>query len=449
MSSEARLANNEATIDYRDLVVIGSGMAAIRLVETLRKRGDCRSIVLLGAERALPYNRILLSPLLGGEIAWQQLISHPAEWYEQQNIELRLGHTVSAIDRELRRVHCEGGYSVVYGQLVFATGARAALPRLPGIDLPGVTVFRSVADVTRLQQACTQRGRAVVLGGGLLGLEAAVALALRGMSVTLVHRANQLMNRQLDAVAANYLQRAIERRGVRIITGRAPIAVQAGECNDEQRASGVVLQGDELLPADLVVVATGIEPLTDLARMANLPVARGIVVDNAMATSDAAIFALGECCERDGETVGLVAPIWQQVEVLAANLCGEAQQFTHQPYVTMLKVSGIDVHVMGEVDAIVDTGLATTDGVRMLAYQDRERGIYKKLLLRDGCVIGALLFGDIADSQLFFRLIQQKTAVGSDHCRLLVAGEVAAGDTVAGALSSQLNLASQLDLASA
>jgi len=440
MNSEACATNtvpDAKPVDYRDLVIIGSGMAAIRLVETLRRRGDRRSILLLGAERALPYNRILLSPLLGAEIDWQQLISHPAEWYEQQNIELRLGHDVSGIERDLRRVFCENGYSVEYGQLVFATGASAALPRLPGIDLNGVTVFRTVADVAQLQQACAQRGNAVVLGGGLLGLEAAVALALRGMTVTLVHRANQLMNRQLDGVAADYLRRAIERRGVRVITGRAPLAVQAIEGDGEQRAAGVLLQGDELLPADLVVVATGIEPRVELARNAGLPVARGIVVDNRMATCDTAIFALGECCERDGETVGLVAPIWQQVEVLAANLCGDAQQFANQPYVTMLKVSGVDVHVMGDVDAIIGANVAAASDARMLAYQDRERGIYKKLLLRDGCVVGALLFGDIADSQLFFRLIQQKIAVRSDHCRLLVAGELPAGES-----SPQLELAS-------
>src|SRR5262245_27905865 len=186
-------------LSHRYLIVIGSGMAAIRLVETLRRRGDRRSIAVLGAERSLPYNRIMLSPLLSGETAWQHLVSHSAEWYEQNAIDLHLGCAVSSIDCDLRRVHCADGFSVQYTDLVFATGSRAALPPLPGITLPGVSAFRDVDDVTRLQKAARQGGNAVVLGGGLLGLEAAVALAARGMQVTLVHRAPQLMNRQLDA----------------------------------------------------------------------------------------------------------------------------------------------------------------------------------------------------------------------------------------------------------
>jgi nitrite reductase (NADH) large subunit len=223
------------------------------------------------------------------------------------------------------------------------------------------------------------------------------------------------MNRQLDGIAAQYVQKAIETRGVRVITGRAPVAVIGAANAGEMRATAVQLEDGELLPADLVVVATGIQPIAELASATGLPVARGIVVDNGMRTTDSAVFALGECCERDGETVGLVAPIWQQVEVLAANLCGEPQQFTTQPYVTMLKVSGIDVHAMGELETSADT--------RALTYQDRGRGIYKKLMLREQRVVGGLLFGDIADSQLFFNLIQQQCEVSSNYCRLLLAGE--------------------------
>lgn len=406
------------SLEQRDLVIIGSGMAAIRLVETLRRRGDRRSIAVLGAERSLPYNRIMLSPLLSGETAWQQLISHPADWYEQNGIDLHLGCTVSAIDRSLRRVHCANGFSLQYGDLVIATGSRAAMPPLPGIELPGVSAFRDVADVERLQRAARQGGTAVVLGGGLLGLEAAVALAARGMRVTLVHRAPQLMNRQLDAVAADYLQSAIERRDVSVITGRAPVAIAGAD-----RATAVVLEDGAELPAQLVVVATGIKPVTALARQAGISVNRGVVVDAHLRSSDEHIYAIGECCELNGETVGLVAPIWQQVDVLAANLCGDAQRFSEQPYVTMLKVSGIDVHSMGECEACENS--------RVLMYQDRDHGIYKKLIVRDERVVGALLFGDIADSQLFFNLIKQATRVGSDYCRLLLAGELPAQQNVA------------------
>lgn len=399
------------TLAHSDLVIIGSGMAATRLVETLRRRGDRRSIAVLGAERSLPYNRIMLSPLLSGETDWQQLVSHSAEWYEQHAIDLHLGRAVQRVDRSLRRVHCVDGFSLSYTQLIFATGSRSALPALPGIELPGVSGFRDVLDVAKLQKAASGRGSAVVLGGGLLGLEAAVALAARGMSVTLVHRATQLMNRQLDAVAASYLQKAIEKRGVTVITGRSPVAI-AGSA----RASGVVLDDGIMLATELVVAATGITPVTDIATQAGLSVNRGIVVDKQLGTSDRAIFAIGECCEMNGETVGLVAPIWQQVDVLAANLCGEAKCFEEKPYVTMLKVSGIDVHVMGEQNVAGDA--------RLLTYQDRDHGIYKKLIIRNNAVIGALLFGDIADSQLFFNLIQNQIHVGSNDCRLLLAGEL-------------------------
>lgn len=397
-----------------DLAIIGSGLAAIRLVETLRRRGDRRSIVVLGAERALPYNRILLSPLLGGEIDWQQVVSHPLEWYEQQGVELRLEHRVAGIDRATRRIDCENGYSLDYRQLVFATGSRAALPRIPSIDLPGVAVFREMDDVAQLQQAAGRGERVVLLGGGVLGLEAAVAMAARGASVTLVHRAGLLMNRQLDNIAAGYLRTAIERRGVAIATGRAPVSILGSEC-----VEGVLLDDGTTLEADRVVAAIGIEPCVELAVAAGLAVNRGIEVDNTLVTGDPAIFALGECCERDGETVGLVAPIWQQVDVLAANLCGEQRRFESAPFVTMLKVSGVDVHSMGETEADANT--------QVIAYQDRERGIYKKMLLRDQCVVGALLFGDIDDSQIFFRLLQERIPVAGDHCRLLLAGEWPAG----------------------
>jgi nitrite reductase (NADH) large subunit len=220
-----------------------------------------------------------------------------------------------------------------------------------------------------------------------------------------------LMNRQLDAVAASYLQKAIEKRGVTVITGRSPVTI-AGSA----RASGVVLDDGTMLATELVVAATGITPVTDIATQAGLSVNRGIVVDKQLGTSDRAIFAIGECCEMNGETVGLVAPIWQQVDVLAANLCGEAKCFEEKPYVTMLKVSGIDVHVMGEHNVAGDA--------RLLTYQDRDHGIYKKLIIRNNAVIGALLFGDIADSQLFFNLIQNQIHVGSNDCRLLLAGEL-------------------------
>lgn len=399
-----------------DLIIVGSGMAATRLVETLRRSGDRRSIILLGEERALPYNRIMLSPLLAGEVDWQQLIAHEPQWYQQMNVELRLGRTVAALDAQRRRVRCADGEGFHYGELVLATGARAARPALPGAQLRGVTGFRNIDDVHALRQAASANRNAVVLGGGLLGLEAAVALAIRGMGVTLVHRSAQLMNRQLDALAADYLRRAIEDRGVEVRTGLAPVAMLGDEV-----VRGVSLENGEILAADIVVFAAGITPETTLARAAGLVVNRGIVVDRGLRTSAASVYALGECCELDGETVGLVAPIWQQVDVLAANLCGGNRAFVAQLYVTKLKVSGIDVHVMGDLQACPDT--------RVLTFQDRKFGIYKKLLLRNDKVVGALLFGDVVDSSKFFSLIQNQCVVDGANSRLLLAGEHSADAT--------------------
>lgn len=411
----------EATVSH-GLVIIGSGMAAARLVDALRRRGFGGSITLLGAERTLPYNRIMLSPLLAGEAEWQQLITRSAAWYEDNQIELRLGAAAVEVDREQKVVRCADGAELHYDALVFATGSRAALPPLPGIDLPGVKGFRNFDDVTALQHASSTGGDAVVLGGGLLGLEAAVALSARGMRVTLVHRSAQLMNRQLDAVAAAYLQAAIEKRGVVVRTGIAPARVLG-----TVSPTAVELANGEQLAAELVVAATGIQPVTELAQQCGLAVQHGIVVDAEMRTSDSAIFAIGECNELNGETVGLVAPIWQQVDVLAANLCGEHQQFQQQAHVTMLKVSGIDVHVMGELEidaqSSIDQTAISLKESRVLTFQDRGLGIYKKLVLRNGKVVGALLFGDVADSQLFFNLIQRQSDVGANYCRLLLAGE--------------------------
>lgn len=402
-----------------DLVIIGSGMAAIRLVETLRRRGDRRSITVVGAEPSLPYNRILLSPLLAGELQWQQLISHDPDWYTQQQVDLLLGSPVTTVDIATRTLRC-GATALAWRELVFATGSRPTRPAIPGIDLANVCGFRDVADVAFLQKASGLHaggsGRAVVLGGGLLGLEAAAALAGRGMQVELVHRADRLMNRQLDATAAAYLTRAIAARGVAVHTGVAPAAIVADASGTA--AAGVQLADGRLLAADLVVVAIGITPVTELARAAGVPTERGIVVDRGLATRVPGVYAIGECCELNGETVGLVAPIWQQVEVLAARLCGERQRYRAVPSVTMLKVSGIDVHAMGEIEVAADC--------RALVYEDRDWGIYKKLVVRQGRIVGALLFGDVADSQLFFSLVQQQAQVDRDYCRLLLAGELPA-----------------------
>ncbi len=407
-------------MQHCDLVVIGAGMAALKLVETLRRRGDRRSIALVGEETSLPYNRIMLSPLLAGSAEWPQLISHPTQWYQDQSVQLVLGQVVSAVDITAHSIAGPGGFVLHYDTLVFATGSRAALPTLPGTALPGVEVFRSAEDVEALLHAASLGGNAVVLGGGLLGIEAAAALAKRGMQVTLVHRSSVLMNRQLDEIASNCLVNALKTRGVGVQLGDAPVAIEGVD-----QVRGVRLESGITLPATLVVIATGIVPEVVLARAAGLNVKQGIIVDARMQTAMHSVHAIGECCELNGETVGLVAPIWQQVEVLAANLCGQPQAFVARPYVTMLKVSGVDVHVMGDIDA------GTVEGLEVLCYRDRAFGIYKKLVLRQRRVVGALLFGDIDGSQLFFQLIQNQTEIDADYCRLLLAAELPAAPSLA------------------
>jgi nitrite reductase (NADH) large subunit len=227
-----------------DLVIIGAGMAATRLLETLRARGDQRRITVFGEEHSLPYNRILLSPLLAGEQSWPALQSHDAEWYRRNNIDLRIGQRVVAVDCEKKRLRCADGSELGYRQLVFATGSRAALPPIAGIRLPGVSVFRNREDVEALRRAAQAGGPAVVLGGGLLGIEAAVALAAQGMYVSLVQRGRLLMNRQLDETAAGWLQAALEQRGITVISGVAPEAVEG-----ESRAEAVRLANGHRLPA--------------------------------------------------------------------------------------------------------------------------------------------------------------------------------------------------------
>lgn len=398
----------------RKLVIIGNGMAGNRLAETLAVREAGWQVTIIGDEPVPHYNRIMLSPLLAGETTQAAITAHDEAWYRERGIRLRLGAPVTGIDRIRRRVSCDGE-SIPYDALVLATGSRPAIPDLPGSTLDGVMGFRELADVQALQAARRHGEDVAVIGAGLLGIEAAVGLAAQGFRVRLLHRQAVLMNRQLDAAASSLLEHALRARGIAVHAG---VRIEALFGNT--RVESVVLGDGSTLPASTVVFATGIRPNTALAAAAGLDVAQGILVDERLTSSDSRIFALGECCEIAGNTFGLLAPIWQQVEVLADVLCGSARAaFAEQALATRLKVSGLDVHSMGEFDAA---------DAEALLYRDAAHGTYRKLLLRDNRVVGALLVGDVSDSQWYADLLQRHTDISAWRQTLLF-GRALCADT--------------------
>lgn len=394
------------------LVIVGNGMAGHRLVEALLARPQRpASITVIGAENAPAYNRILLSPLLAGEMERDALTLRSAEWYAEQGIELILGERVEQIDRSAQRLTTDSGRQLGYDRLVLATGSTPARPPVPGLELPGVHVFRDLHDAdalvhfTQTQTRAAESGRsAVVIGGGLLGLEAAEGLrkrgqGKRGMRVSLLQRDDRLMNRQLDLTAARLLENELRGRGLDIHTDAQ---LERLEADAKGRVCAALLADGTRLAADCVVVAIGIVPQAELGRVAGLEVNRGIVVDKWLTTSDPAIHALGECCEFDGHTFGLVEPIWQQVEVLADRLCGghvpaaaePAQGYVEKPTATKLKVSGVSLYAFGPTEPEPEHDV--------LSYRDPQQGDYRRLLLRNGRLEGAVLYGDTASGPWYF-----------------------------------------------
>src|SRR5262245_24822432 len=302
------------------LVVIGNGMAGMRTVEELLKLpgGKRFRITVFGAEPHVNYNRIMLSSVLAGDKSIDEIVINSREWYAENEINLITGDAVKKIDRQTRTVTSASGIEVHYDEILIATGSRPLAPPIPGLGLPGTCAFRDIADVDKMLAAARTHKRAVVIGGGLLGLEAAWGLKQRGMSVALVHLMPTLMERQLDAASGQLLQRDLDRRGIAFFTNG-----QTEEILGADRAEGVRLADGRSIAADLVVLAIGIRPNIDLARAAGLEVNRGIVVTDDMRTSDSDIFAAGECVEHRGQVFGLVAPLWDQAKVCAARIAGD------------------------------------------------------------------------------------------------------------------------------
>lgn len=390
-----------------DLVIVGNGMAGNRLVQELAKQpARPKSILVIGEEPRHAYNRVLLSPLLAGEMQAADVELQGAQWHRDHGIELICGDPVDRVDLENHLLKTESGELVYYRRLVFATGSRSSLPAMPGIGLDGVMGFRTWEDVERMQQCAAQGGNAVVVGGGLLGLEAAEGLRKLGMKTSVLQRGERLLNLQLDSTASNMLRSTLEARGLNILT-QARIASIEGV---DGSVTGVTLEDGREIPADLVVVAIGVTPEISLAREAGVRCNRAIEVDATLHTSSPGVFALGECCEFEANTYGLVAPIWRQAQVLARVLCGESAAYSEQPVATQLKVSGISLFSCGEIDA---------RDAQPVEYLDRSHAEYRKLWLREGRIVGAVLYGDTRFGPWYFQQLLEHEEVGHLRARLL------------------------------
>ena len=390
------------------LVVVGNGMAGMRTVEELLKLApDLYDITVFGAEPHGNYNRILLSPVLAGEKSVADIMLNTRAWYDANGITLLAGDPVVAIDRPRRTVQAQSGRTVKYDRLLLATGSVPFMLPVPGRDLDGVIAFRDLADVDAMLDAASRHRHAVVIGGGLLGLEAANGLMRRGMDVTVVHLADSLMERQLDAPASDLLRTALEKRGMQF-----RLAAQTEALLGEDRVRAVRLADGEELPADLVVMTAGVRPNVALAQQAGLHCERAIVVDDTLQTYDPRIYAVGECVQHRRATFGLVAPIWEQARVCAAHLAGSGhRRYVQQATATRLKVTGVDLYSAGD--------FIGGEGSEDLVLRDGRRGVYKRLVLQGGRLVGAVLVGDVQDGPWYFDMIQSGARVGALRGRLL------------------------------
>ena len=390
------------------LVVVGNGMAGMRTVEELLKlEAGMYDITVFGAEPRVNYNRILLSPVLSGEKTPDEIVLHARGWYEEHGITLHTGDPIVAIDRQRRSVRARSGLEVAYDRLLLATGSSPFIVPVPGSTLDGVVGFRDLDDVGLMLAAAKRGGHAVVIGGGLLGLEAANGLLRQGMEVTVVHLTDSLMNQQLDPPAALLLKSALEQRGLRILMSRQTEAILG-----EGRVTAVRFTDGLEVPADLVVMAAGVRPNVALAVDAGLHCERAIVVDDTLQTYDPRVYAVGECVQHRKATFGLVAPIWDQARVCAAHLAGLGhRRYVQQATATKLKVTGIDLYSAGDIIGL--------EGSEDLVLRDRHAGVYKRLVLAGNRITGAVLYGDVADGPWYFDLIQTRADISSIRDRLL------------------------------
>lgn len=382
------------------LVIIGAGMATGRLLDHLIDEApQAFDITLFNGEPRGTYNRLMLSPVLAGEMRYEEIVTHDDAWYAAHGVSCRFGEFVREIDRA-RRVVIGAHGAVPYDKLVIATGSDPFMIPLPGADLEGVIAYRDLEDTETMMALGADGGagsgaRAVVIGGGLLGLEAAAGMAAQGIQVTVVHINTHLMDRQLDAPAARLLQDALEARGIEVVLGANSKEILGAD----GRVRALLLENGCELPCDLLVMAVGIRPAAALARAAGIETGRGVIVDDRLATSDAHIYALGECVEHDGALFGLVAPLYDQAKVLAQTLRGGDARFVNREVSTKLKVTGCDLFSAGD--------FADGAGRENITYADPKAAVYKRLVIENDRLIGAVIYGDTQDGSWFFSLIRE------------------------------------------
>jgi nitrite reductase (NADH) large subunit len=406
------------------LVMVGNGMAGVRTLEELLKIApDLYDITVFGAEPHPNYNRILLSPVLAGEQTLEEIVLNPLSWYEENNIKLHLGKKVVDVDRRNRIVKAADGTEESYDRLLIATGSNPFILPVPGKDLEGVIAYRDIADTNTMIEAAQKYKHAVVIGGGLLGLEAANGLMLRGMQVTVVHIMPWLMERQLDDTAGKLLQKSLESRGLKFMIGASTQALIGDQDGGKAgRVMAVQFKDGTEVPADLVVMAAGIRPNTELAEKIGLHCNRGIVVNDTMQTiTDPRIYSIGECAAHRGIAYGLVAPLFEQGKVCATHLAEFGiGRYTGSQTSTKLKVTGIDLFSAGD--------FMGGEGCEEIVMSDPYGGVYKKLVIKDDKLIGACMYGDTVDGSWYFKLLREGRKIADIRDKLMF-GESNIGDT--------------------
>ncbi|MDH5258319.1 MAG: FAD-dependent oxidoreductase, partial [Gammaproteobacteria bacterium] len=416
------------------LVLIGNGMAGMRTIEELLKLDDeMYDITVFGSEPYGNYNRILLSPVLAGEKTINDIMLNDEQWYKDNNVTLYKGKTVVNIDRKKQIVIADDGTEESYDRLLLATGSNPFIIPVPGHDLSGVISFRDIHDVDLMLEASKKNKHAVVIGGGLLGLEAANGLMLQGMNVTVVHLGDVLMDRQMDSVAGGMLKKSLEERGLNFLMSTSTEAILG-----EDHVKAVRFKGGLEIATDLVVMAVGIRPNIELAKKVGLHCERGVVVNDTMQTFDPKIYSVGECVQHRGEAYGLVAPLFEQAKVCANHLVKMGiGLYQGSVTSTKLKVTGIDLFSAGDF-----IGDSSTEEIVM---QDVNRGVYKKIVLKDNKIHGAVMYGDTVDGAWYFKLLRDQTDV-SDFREKLMLGQAHLGDSGHGGHNAAVSMSDDMEV---
>ncbi|NCI79204.1 nitrite reductase small subunit NirD [Acinetobacter kanungonis] len=403
------ITNNGISSEKMKLVLVGNGLAGMRCLEDLLDMAPDRyEITVIGEEPWGNYNRIMLSPVLSGDKTIEDIMLHSHAWYSEKGIQLIADDPAIKIDRPRKQVHTQKGMVVNYDRLILATGSKPFIPPIAGTDLKGVMSFRDIYDVNQMLEYSKNKKNAVVIGGGLLGLEAAYGLKRRGMNVTVLHLMDRIMDRQLDNRASHMLRHSIEEKGINIITEANTEALLGADGHVNQ----IRLKDGTLLDADLVVFAVGIRPNISLAQSAGLRTQRGVMVNDTMQTYDPSIYAVGECIEHRSQTFGLVEPLWGQAFICASHLAEHGSLTFKAPTVpTQLKVSGVDVFSAGNFEPSED--------FEDIILNDEKRQIYKRIIIQHDKVIGAVLFGDTEDGAWYAELIADETPISNIRNKLL------------------------------